>query len=187
MVLRQVGYFLEFILKIQPILFLIISTFAVYLSFKMLSNAKASRVHEERMKLAEVKMNIRALFEKAMDNLTDTYDQHNIVCMKLETSFPKFASLNADKLKEMLEVSKIQKKEMEETYRNYIENVESSIVLEDSIKFLLQLQGSYCASPRHNLSTEKYFDDMLKRAEHLEKFHSNNRTDLFRDKCDFHN
>lgn len=110
MVLRQVGYFLEFILKIQPILFLIISTFAVYLSFKMLSNAKASRVHEERMKLAEVKMNIRALFEKAMDNLTDTYDQHNIVCMKLETSFPKFASLNADKLKEMLEVSKIQKK-----------------------------------------------------------------------------
>lgn len=69
--LRDFGLFLEFMIEIQPLIFLIISVFAVYLSFKMLSNAKASRAHEERMKLAEVKMNIRALFAKSIDNLTD--------------------------------------------------------------------------------------------------------------------
>ncbi|WP_289107140.1 hypothetical protein [uncultured Pseudoalteromonas sp.] len=184
--LRDFGLFLEFMIEIQPLIFLIISVFAVYLSFKMLSNAKASRAHEERMKLAEVKMNIRALFAKSIDNLTDAYDQHCLVFTKLETSFPKYASLYIDKHKEMLEVSKLQKKEMEETYRNYIENIERSIVLEDSIKFLLQLQGSCFISPRNNISTEKYFDGMLQSIEHLEQSLSDNKSKRFRNRCDFH-
>jgi len=185
--LRDLGLFLEFVIEIYPLLFLIISMFAVYLSFKMLSNAKASRAHEERMKLAEVKMNIRALFAKSIDNLTDAYDQNSLVCTKLEVSFPNFASLNIDKHKKLLEQSKEQKKEMEEMYRNYIENVEHSIALEDSIKFLLQLQGSYLVSPRNNISTEKFFNDMLQRAEHIEKSLSDNKNKRFRNRCDFHN
>ncbi|MBH0013879.1 hypothetical protein I6F66_17505 [Pseudoalteromonas sp. NZS100_1] len=185
--LRELGHFLEFTLKLQPLLFLIISIVAVYLSFKMLSNAKASRAHEERMKLAEVKMNIRSLFAKSIDNLTEIYHQHNIAFMKLQTYFPNYSSVNLNKQKEMLDVSKAQLEEFEETYKNYIENIESSIALEDSIKFLLKMQGSCFVSPRNSISTEKIFDDILQRAEDLEKQLSNIKNNRIRDKSDFHN
>ena len=187
MILRDLGLFLEFMIKIQPLLFLIISVFAVYLSFKMLSNAKASRAHEERIKLVEVKMNIKSLFSASMDNLTEIYNQHNILYMKLKTYYPNFGSEYLAQQKRMLEASKKQLEEVENIYKNYIENVEKSITLESSIKFLLELQGNYIVSPRNKVSNEKYFNDLLERAANTKELVTNSTKCRFRDKCDFHN
>ena len=159
--LRDLGLFLEFMIKIQPLLFLIISMFAVYLSFKMLSNAKASRAHEEKMKLAEMKMNIRSVFAESMSHLTEISDLSLISLQKLETSYLDFYSVNLDKLKLIAESSQLNLKNCEQSYKNYIDKIENNVGLEDSSNLLLGMYGTSISSPGTSLSIKKLFEEIV--------------------------